>query len=144
MSGMHGYLRGCMLALAACIGLGVPVLAQDDADLAVGKDVWDRAQCTNCHGSVGQGGLGSDYPYGPSFRNITFDKETMALIVSCGLPGTPMPAWLQGAYTEVECYGMPLGSRPATGVPVRGIFTADEIKALVDFIFATFVQTPQP
>jgi hypothetical protein len=28
-------------------------------------------------------------------------------------------------------------------VSVPAIFTADEIKALVDYIFATFVQTPQ-
>jgi mono/diheme cytochrome c family protein len=141
MSGMHGYLRGCMLALAACIGLGLPALAQDDADLAVGKNVWSRGGCGDCHGGRAQGGNGGDYPVGPSLRNITFDKETMALIVSCGRPGTPMPAWLQGAYTEVECYGMK--SRPA-GVVVPAAFTADEIKALVDYVFATFVQTPQP
>ena len=141
---MHGYLRLYMLALVACIGLGVPALAQDDADLAVGKDVWSRAACANCHGTVAQGGSGGDYPYGPSLRQTALDKETMAMIVSCGLPGTPMPAWLKGAYTEVECYGEPMGSRPAAGVIIPGIFTADEITALVDYIFATFVQTPQP
>jgi hypothetical protein len=132
-----------MLALAAFVGLGVPVLAQDDADLAVGKDTWNRAQCTNCHGNMAQGGAGGDYPIGPSLRNTALDKETMALIVSCGLPGTQMPAWLKGAYTEVECYGEPVGSRPAAGVIVPGLFSEEEIKAVVDYIFATFVQTPQ-
>jgi hypothetical protein len=133
-----------MLALAACIGLGVPALAQDDADLAAGKDAWNRAACYNCHGNRAQGGLGGDYPAGPGLRNTALDKETMALIVSCGLPGTRMPAWLKGAYSEVECYGEPVGSRPAAGVVIPGIFSADEITALVDYIFATFVQTPQP
>jgi mono/diheme cytochrome c family protein len=133
-----------MLALAACIGLGVPVLAQDNSDLAVGRDAWRRASCSNCHGSMAQGGDGGDYPYGPSLRSITYDKEMMALIVSCGFPGTPMPAWLKGAYTEVACYGMPVGSRPAEGVTLPALFTADEIKALVDYVFATFVQTPRP
>jgi hypothetical protein len=143
MSGMHGYLRGCLLALAACTGLGVPVLAQDNSDLAVGRDAWRRASCSNCHGSMGQGGDGGDYPYGPSLRNIAYGKETMVGIVSCGLPGTPMPAWLKGAYTEVECYGT-LGSIPAQGVTLPAILTADEIKALVDYVFATFVQAPKP
>ncbi len=140
---MHGRLRGGMLALAACIGLTVPALAQDNSDLAVGRDAWDRAGCANCHGNRAQGGVGEDYPIGPSLRNITFDKETMVEIVSCGRPGTPMPAWLKGAYLEVECYGMPVGARPAERVTLPGLFTADEVKALVDYIFATFVQTPQ-
>jgi hypothetical protein len=39
-----------------------------------------------------------------------------------------MPAWLKGAYTKVECYGMPLGSIPA-GMTVPAILTADEIKS---------------
>ncbi|HTF80036.1 MAG TPA: hypothetical protein VK620_37975, partial [Bradyrhizobium sp.] len=93
---MRGYLSGCILALAACIGLAVPALAQDNSGLAVGKDVWSRASCFNCHGSMAQGGDGGDYPYGPSLRNITYGKETMVGIVNCGLPGTPMPAWLKG------------------------------------------------
>ena len=143
MIGVRGHLSGCILALAACIGLAVPALAQDNSGLAVGKDVWSRASCFNCHGSMAQGGDGGDYPVGPSLRNITFGKETMVQIVSCGLPGTPMPAWLKGAYTTVECYGMPLGSRPADMI-IPAILTADEIKALVDYVFATFVQKPQP
>jgi mono/diheme cytochrome c family protein len=146
--GVRGYLSGCILALAACIGLAVPVLAQvlaqDNSGLAAGKEAWARASCSNCHGSMAQGGDGGDYPVGPSLRNITYGKETMVGIVSCGIPGTPpMPAWLKGAYTTVECYGMPLGSIP-TGMTVPAILTADEIKALVDYVFATFVQAPRP
>jgi mono/diheme cytochrome c family protein len=143
MSGMHGYLRGGILALAASIGLTVPALAQDAAaQLAVGKDAWSRASCQDCHGNMAQGGQGGDSPIGPSLRNIKYDKATMVEIVSCGRPDTPMPAWLKGAYTNVECYGIPLGPAPA-GMAVPAILTADEIKALVDYVFATFVQTPQ-
>ncbi len=108
MSGMRGYLRLYMLALAASVGLGVPVMAQDSSDLAAGQNAWNRAGCYNCHGSRAQGGDGGDY-----------------------------------AYTTVQCYGMPLGSRPADMV-IPAILTADEIKALVDYVFATFVQKPQP
>ena len=76
MSGMRGYLR-YMLALAASVGLGVPVLAQDSSGLAAGKEAWDRAGCYNCHGSRAQGGDGGDYPVGPAFTNTVLDKETM-------------------------------------------------------------------
>jgi hypothetical protein len=131
-----------MLALVASIGLVVPVFAQDTSNLAAGRNAFVRAGCSNCHGSMGQGGEGGDYPVGPGLRNIQYDKATMAEIVSCGIPGTPMPAWLTGAYTKVECYGT-LGSRP-DDVTVPAILTADEIKALVDYVFATFVQTPRP
>ena len=128
-------MSGCILALAAWIGLSVPVLAQDNlaqeklaqvlaqdnSGLAAGKDAWARAACSTCHGSRAQGGDGGDYPVGPSLRNITYDKAAMVGIVSCGIPATPpMPAWLKGAYTTVECYGMPLGSIPA-GMTVPGI-----------------------
>lgn len=140
---MHGSLRLSALVFAAFIGSSLPALAQDDAGLALGKATWNRAGCSNCHGSVGQGGNGGDYPVGPALRTTALDKETMTMIVSCGLPGTPMPAWLKGAYTEVECYGEPLGHRPEAGVTIPGILTAEEITALVDYIFATFVQTPQ-
>jgi mono/diheme cytochrome c family protein len=138
----RGRLSACILALAAFIGLGIPALAQDSSNLTAGQNVWNRAGCFNCHGENAGGGNGGDSPVGPSLRTTALDKETMALIVSCGLPGTPMPSWLKGAYTEVECYGMPLGSPPA-GLSVPRPFTAEEITALVDFIFANFVQTPQ-
>lgn len=138
----RGRLSACILALAACIALGAPVLAQDNPDLTAGQSAWNRAGCFNCHGNMGQGGNGGDFPVGPSFRNTVLDKDTMALIVSCGLPGTPMPAWLKGAYTEVECYGMPVGTSPP-GMSLPRLFTAEEITALVDYIFGTFVQTPQ-
>jgi len=138
----RGRLRTSILALAACIGLGVPAQAQGTPDPAAGQSVWNRGGCFNCHGGMGQGGAGGDFPVGPSFRTTVLDKDTMALIVSCGLPGTPMPAWLKGAYAEVECYGMPMGSSPA-GMSLPRLFTAEEITALVDYIFASFVQTPQ-
>ena len=89
MSGMRGYLR-YMLALAASVGLGVPVIAQDRSDLAAGQNAWNRAGCYNCHGSRAQGGDGGDYPMGPALMTTALDKETMMMIVSCGLPGTPI------------------------------------------------------
>jgi len=130
---------------ALVLGAGltaVPALAQDEAQLETGKRVWSDAACGNCHGPRGQGGISIDFPRGPSLRTTGLDKETMLGIIECGIPGTRMPAWLKGAYTEVECYGEPTGALPS-GMTVPAAFTREELTALVEYIYATFVQTPQ-
>jgi hypothetical protein len=50
-----------------------------------------------------------------------------------------MPAWLAGAYTETACYELELGPAPE-GTVVSGVFDADEIEALVDYMQAEIVQ----
>lgn len=129
------------LVLAGSGALAVPVLAQD-AHLDEGKQVYRDAGCANCHGPKGQGGVSIDFPKGPSLRTTQLDKETMLGIIKCGIPGTRMPAWLKGAYTEVDCYGEPLGTVPS-GMVVPAAFTEEQLTALVDYIFDDFVQTPQ-
>src|SRR5258706_14389286 len=101
MSGMRGYLRVYMLALAASVGLGVPVMAQDSSDLAAGQNAWNRAGCYNCHGSTAQGCDGGDYPVRPALTTTALDKETMMMIGSSGPSWSPMPSWLRGGYTTV-------------------------------------------
>jgi hypothetical protein len=59
--------------------------------------------------------------------------------IACGRPGSQMPAWLKGAWVEHECYGGPLGPVPE-GLIATNLLEADQIEAIVDFIFATFVQ----
>ena len=61
----------------------------------------------------------------------------------CGLPGTRMPAWLKGAYTEVECNSAPLGP-PPTDVVVSGLYSDDQLKALVDYVQTSFMKQPMP
>lgn len=118
--------------------------AAPDADaLLAGKRLYADAACGNCHGNRGQGGGGVDFPDGPSLRTSGLDKETMELIIACGIPGTRMPAWLRGAYTETECYGEPIGPHPA-GTIVTGIFSEEDISTLVDYIIAEFQQPAQP
>jgi cytochrome c5 len=49
-----------------------------------------------------------------------------------------MPAWLDGAYTEISCYGLPKGPPPA-GLDMTPVLSGDEIDALVDYMMATMV-----
>jgi hypothetical protein len=58
--------------------------------------------------------------------------------ISCGLPNTEMPAWLDGAYTQRPCYGLPAGPAPA-GTTLTPVLSADEVEALVNYLMAKMV-----
>jgi len=62
----------------------------------------------------------------------------LAEAIGCGRPGTEMPAWLDGAYTETTCYGLPKG-RPPAGTVLMPVLNTDEILALTDFLLAKIV-----
>jgi mono/diheme cytochrome c family protein len=133
------------LALAAG---GIAVLAQDTSvstttaaaptpeQILAGKRVWVDAACYNCHGNNGQGGNSKDFPHGPSLRTSQTDSETMLEIIACGMPGTQMPGWAKGAYTERPCFGE-TGPVPE-GVRVLGVYDEQQLTDLMAFINGTF------
>ena len=119
-------------------GVSVPAFAQDAARLAAGEEAWDKAGCLQCHGSTGEGGAGGEFPAGPSLRKARLDRAALVETISCGLPGTQMPGWLDGAYTQRSCYGFPNGSPPA-GTDLSPVLSANEIEALVDYLLAKII-----
>ncbi len=141
VSASRRLLSTTFLAVALAAGGAVaPALAQDEAAAVTdGKRVYVDGACHNCHGARGQGGGGVDFPAGPSLRQSQLDRETMTLIISCGVPGTRMPGWLEGAYTTTECYGVPVGAS-TTGTLVNGIVTAEQIDNLVTYIRRDFMR----
>ncbi|HLK82379.1 MAG TPA: c-type cytochrome [Xanthobacteraceae bacterium] len=112
--------------------------AQDAARLAAGEAAWDKAGCLQCHGSTGEGGVGGEFPAGPSLRKTGLDRAALVEAISCGLPGTQMPGWLDGAYTQRSCYGFPPGP-PPEGATLTPVLSADEVEALVDYLLAKIV-----
>jgi mono/diheme cytochrome c family protein len=127
-----------LVGLSLMIAASTPAFGQDAARLAAGEDAWDKAGCFECHGTSGEGGSGGEFPAGPSLRKTKLDRATLMETISCGRPGTPMPAWLDGAYVESACYGQP--KRPApVGVVLTPVLNADEIAALVDYLMAKIV-----
>jgi mono/diheme cytochrome c family protein len=132
-----------ILAAAAPLALAATASAQDAARLAAGEAAWDKAGCIQCHGASGEGGAGAgaEFPAGPSLRTTRLDRTALAETIACGLPGTPMPAWLDGAYTERPCYGFPLGPPPdgAEGVVLTPVLSAADIEALLDYLMAKFI-----
>jgi mono/diheme cytochrome c family protein len=133
-------MRMTVPTLAAGILLGLPAFAigQDAGRVAAGESAWDKAGCLQCHGSNGEGGNGGEFPAGPSLRKSRLDRAALAQTISCGLPGTQMPAWLDGAYADTECYGFPKGPAPG-GTVVTPVLSADEVAALVDYLMAKIV-----
>ena len=118
--------------------LCVSVFAQDEARLAAGEAAWDKAGCLQCHGSAGEGGVGGEFPAGPSLRKTRLDRAALIEAVSCGLPGTEMPGWLDGAYVERPCYGFPPGPPPA-GAVLMPVLSSNEVEALADYLLAKIV-----
>ena len=133
---VSGTAVGLLLTIAASMSVPVSAWAQDAARLAAGEEAWNKAGCFQCHGTSGEGGDGGEYPAGPSLRATKLDRATLAETISCGRPGTPMPAWLDGAYAQSPCYGMP--KRPAD-VVLTPVLSGDEIAALVDYLMARIV-----
>ena len=66
------------------------------------------------------------------------NRAALAETISCGRPDTQMPAWLDGAYTETPCYGLPKGPVPGS-IDATPVLSADEIQALVDYLMAKIV-----
>jgi mono/diheme cytochrome c family protein len=124
-----------VLAAAAFVTVSLSASAQDAARIAAGEAAWDKAGCLQCHGASGEGGTGGEFPAGPSLRATRLDHATLVDTIRCGRPGTEMPAWLQGAYTEVACYGIPKGPPPA-GLELSRVLSAAEIEALADYLMA--------
>jgi len=112
--------------------------AQDAARLAAGEAAWNKAACLQCHGSAGEGGSGGEFPAGPSLRTTQLNRALLVDTIRCGRPGTQMPAWLDGAYTEISCYGLPKGPPPAQ-LDLTPVLSGDEDDALVDYMMAKMV-----
>ena len=125
-------VAGALLALVASAG------AQDAARMAAGEAAWNKAACLQCHGSVGEGGTGGEFPAGPSLRTTQLNRVMLVDTIGCGRPGTQMPAWLDGAYSEISCYGLPKGPPPA-GLDLTLVLNGDEVDALVDYMMAKMV-----
>jgi len=130
----HPFFRriGTIWFLMAFVGLAVvamatPSLAQD------GGELFGCGGCAGCHGNLAQGGDDGAEEPGPDLRSSRLDRDLILETLSCGRPGTAMPFNLTGAYTEIECYGIPVGEVPPE-TNGGGGFTAAELEVLATFL----------
>ena len=87
-----------MRSLAALMVLALPALAEIPPDRAAELEHLVLQDCGSCHGLTMKGGLGR--PLTPEAL-AEADRDSLALIVLDGLPGTAMPPW-RPLLTEAE------------------------------------------
>lgn len=94
-------------AAPAATGELDPLLA--GADIDRGKQVYAKVGvCVSCHGWDGDGTGKNPRSEGAAalLRESQLDAQGFIEIISCGIPGTPMPYHDNQAYKDDRCYGM--------------------------------------
>jgi mono/diheme cytochrome c family protein len=117
-----------------------PAAAQQPAAPPAGLAVWRVGGCSQCHGGFAEGGGGNENPAGPNLRQTALDRAGVRETIACGR--FEMPYHLMGAYTEVACYGFPVGEPPPEGFTAGRQLTAEQVDSLVDFLFEYVVAVP--
>jgi hypothetical protein len=137
---VHRRTRIAGLALVAALALANRAPAQD---FERGRRLFlEKADCAYCHGWAGDGAGQGQSPGGAAnLRRSQLQREELITVVSCGIPGTAMPHFDDGAYTDARCYGMTeseLGSRTPP-FPPSTTLVKREVEALVDFLLAKII-----
>jgi len=113
-----------------------------EAQMSGGERIYfEKGGCNQCHGRNGNG-VGDDArEHGANFRESTLDRETMIMVISCGLPGTNMPYFDKFSYTDDRCYGMTAAEIGADKPqpPLRSFLAKRDIERVADYILETFV-----
>jgi mono/diheme cytochrome c family protein len=115
-------------------------VAQDEARVRAGLEVWKNAGCPDCHGAFADGDKQRDEaPTGANLRQMRLDNAAASETIRCGRPGTGMPKFGEDAYTKRGCYGKSAGPEPDDLYPASRTLTAQEIEAVVTYLRARIV-----
>jgi mono/diheme cytochrome c family protein len=132
-----------LLIILAVSAMPAPVGAQADDDFAVGRRIFlEKADCAYCHGwAVDGAGQGQSPGGAANLRRSQLSRDSLIVVISCGIPGRGMPHFDDQAYTDKRCYGMTaaeLGDKvppfpPSTTLPRR------DIETVADYLLAKIV-----
>jgi hypothetical protein len=117
----------------------------DPADVADGMRIFQqKGNCQACHGWAGDGRkMDSQMPDGANLRESKLDRDTLIMIIKCGVPGGGMPPFDKLAYSDGRCYGMKQADLKARGVTMAtppATLQPREVELLADFLFAKVVR----
>ena len=120
--------------ILVALSLGAPLGA---ADLGLGREVYEKANCIGCHKWHGGGGGG----YGGaafSLRETALERVDLIEVIRCGRPATRMPYHDRNAFGSAECYGgMTKADLGADFPPKAAVFLRpDELEAVADYVIA--------
>lgn len=122
---------------AAAVAALDPLLA--GADIARGLVVYGSrgGNCVSCHGWDGNGQGKNPRSEGDAalLRESGLDAQGFIDIISCGIPGTPMPYHDAQAYKDDRCYGMTKADFEDGQMPNKGkSIKQEDILNLVAYI----------
>ena len=93
--------KGALAAIATLVLLSSPLVAEGvSAERAEALAHLVEQDCGSCHGLTRKGGLGSPLTYEVLEGR---DRDSLALVILDGMPGTAMPPW-RPLMTEAEAY----------------------------------------
>jgi hypothetical protein len=135
-------VRAALLALLAAV-MAPPLATLADDDFANGRRIFlEKADCGYCHGWAGDGAGQGQSPGGAAnLRQSRLSRDSLIMVISCGIPGRAMPHFDDQAYTDKRCYGMTeaeLGDKvppfpPSTALPRR------EVEIVADYLLAKII-----
>ena len=137
-------LSAAILAVGA-FGFSSGAEAQN---VKLGKTTWQEggADCVRCHGWAGDGqGEDERAPQGANLRLSFLDRDTMEMFIKCGIPGTEMPHFDRGAYSDDRCFGQTAQQigNDKPDIAERTIIKR-QIDALLDYLYAEVVGKGMP
>jgi mono/diheme cytochrome c family protein len=125
---------------AAVLAQATAGRAQEEATVKAGLEIWKSSGCSDCHGSFADGDKQRDEaPTGANLRTSRLDAAKLKQTISCGRPGTGMPAFDEGAYTVRACGGKPLGPAPDDLYPTPRALSPADIDTLIVYLQARVV-----
>src|SRR4051812_1623745 len=134
--GIPAMSRMLALLLSLLAFVALPAAAQDD--FSFGRRIsQQKAECSFCHGWAG---AGAGQPQSPgkaaNLRVTKLSREQIVMVISCGIPGTAMPHFDDGAYTDTRCYGMTEAEmgKNTPSLPPSTTLARREIEAVTDYI----------
>src|SRR5258708_2060946 len=99
--------------VVAALACATASFAQDAARVKAGLELWKTSGCADCHGAFADGEKDRDEaPTGANLRTSRLDAAALKQTISCGRPGTGMPAFDEGAYKFRACNVQALGPPP--------------------------------
>jgi len=132
----------CAVTILIVLVALAPIPAAAPDDFAGGRRIFlEKADCAYCHGWAGDGAGQGQSPGGAAdLRRSQLNRDSLIMVISCGIPGRGMPHFDDQAYTDQRCYGMTaaeMGDKvppfpPSTALPRRDVETvADYLLAKV-------------
>src|SRR3981081_1232624 len=133
MSGTPMAPHRALLAVLAAVGGLAPLPAPAPVVCPGARRIFlEKADCAYCHGWAGDGaGQGQSPGAAANLRRSQLNRDSLIMVISCGIPGRGMPHCATQAYTDKRCYGMTaaeMGEKvppfpPSSALPRRDVET---------------------